>query len=425
MSTESSNHDETQAVRAARSKFIAMAATYSLGVYNDNFFKQAACLVAISAGHSKFQGYASALFTVPFILLAAPAGWLSDRFAKRNIVIGAKLLEILAMAAGAVGIATDNYALILVMVAMMGVHSTVFSPALNGSIPELYPESYVIKANSMLKVATTCAILLGIVCSGLALDHKTPSLGDIAQGRLMVGATVLVIALLGLATAALVPRRPAANPNAPFPWLGPVDTVRVLWRMRGDSLLTMVVIADTIVWFVAALQVLLINQIGLSELHLGESATSSLVVAELAGVGIGGGLCGVLAKGERWVRVLAPASVVLGLAGLGIASISHVSPDSRLGVLYLLLLTAGAAGGLLLVPLESFVQARPRPEKKGETIAAANFAAFIGILLAGLSSVTLERLSRPSQGFLVVALTMLLMATWLGLRLPKLEADNA
>ena len=68
------------AIRKGRAKFIAMAVTYFLGVFNDNFFKQAALLLAIAAGLSKLQGDATLYFSLPFVLFSAYAGWLADRF---------------------------------------------------------------------------------------------------------------------------------------------------------------------------------------------------------------------------------------------------------------------------------------------------------------------------------------------------------
>src|SRR5512133_1087842 len=130
-------------IRKARGKFLAMAVTYSLGAFNDSFFKQAACLLALAGGIGYLQSVVGMVFTLPFIFLAAPAGWLADRFPKRRIVIAAKCLEVTAMLCGAAGICLRNWWLILVMVATMGVHSTIFGPALNGSIPELYPADYV------------------------------------------------------------------------------------------------------------------------------------------------------------------------------------------------------------------------------------------------------------------------------------------
>lgn len=64
-----------------------MGACYALGTFNDNFFKQAALLLAITAGMHTFQGQATFLFALPFMLLSAWAGWLADRFSKKTIIV--------------------------------------------------------------------------------------------------------------------------------------------------------------------------------------------------------------------------------------------------------------------------------------------------------------------------------------------------
>ena len=55
--------DDRKLIRAARGKFLAMAGAYSLGTFNDNFFKQAASLLAVAAGLSHLQGWAAALLS--------------------------------------------------------------------------------------------------------------------------------------------------------------------------------------------------------------------------------------------------------------------------------------------------------------------------------------------------------------------------
>ncbi len=55
--------------------FAAMVAADVLGAFNENFFKEAAMLVAIAGGKSYLQGYGAIVFTMPFLILAAPAGW--------------------------------------------------------------------------------------------------------------------------------------------------------------------------------------------------------------------------------------------------------------------------------------------------------------------------------------------------------------
>ncbi len=77
----------TQACPPKDRTFIAMAMAYALGVFNDNFFKQAALLLAITTGLAHLQGTATIAFALPFILCSAYAGWLADRFSKKTILV--------------------------------------------------------------------------------------------------------------------------------------------------------------------------------------------------------------------------------------------------------------------------------------------------------------------------------------------------
>ncbi|HHB76027.1 MAG TPA: MFS transporter, partial [Desulfobulbus sp.] len=199
-----------QEIKQARKRFIAMAVTYFLGVFNDNFFKQAVLLLAVSAGLSGLQGRATELFSLPFILFSAWGGWLADRFTKKRVVIGVKFLELAAMLIGAYGIVTMNWTCVLAMVFLMGLQSTLFGPALNGSIPELYPPEYVTTANSVLKLVTTIAILSGMALAGFALDlHLLQT--RIPFGVLVVATGVVGIALLGVLASFGVYSRPASG----------------------------------------------------------------------------------------------------------------------------------------------------------------------------------------------------------------------
>ena len=84
----------------------------------------------------------------------------------------------------------------------------------------------------------------------------------------------------------------------------------------------------------------------------------------------------------------------------------------------------GLAGGFLLVPMEAFFQVRPGPEEKGAVIAAANFAGFSGIALAGIVNMTLNDCLSPTGWFGAIGLIALAMGVWLWSALRK-EAANA
>ena len=79
--------DSITEIKSAWAKFIVMTTSYCLGVFNDNYFKQAAMLMAVSAGFSHLQGTATILFALPFILFSSWAGWMADRFPKRGVAI--------------------------------------------------------------------------------------------------------------------------------------------------------------------------------------------------------------------------------------------------------------------------------------------------------------------------------------------------
>ncbi|MBU0716261.1 MAG: MFS transporter [Verrucomicrobia bacterium] len=405
-----------EAIVRARAKFVAMAATFSLGVFNDNFYKQAVLLLAVGAGRPDMQGYALAIYSLPFILCAAPVGWLADRFSKRTVVIGTKGLELVAMLAGAVGICTGHVWLIFTMLGLMGLQSACFSPALNGSIPELYPAGYVPRANAVLRIFVTLAILSGMATAGFALDRTGTGWLGLARGHITVALIVITVAVVGLLVSFGVARRPAAAPQAKFPWTGPADSIRQLLETRADPLLAITIGASVFIWFIGSLQILLINPLGLLQFRLGNAATSALLVAELTGMAMGGVLGSRLATGPRWYRPVIAAGIVFSLLMIMLTAVPVLPAILQHTALFLLIAGTGAAGGVFLIPVESFIQVRAAPERKGAVLAAANFVVFIGILLSGFLANMLNAAWRPTISFGIAGTLSLLMVGWLFLK---------
>lgn len=406
-------------VRSARGKFAAMAATYCLGVFNDSFFRTAAMIMAVYAGRAGLQGYIMVIFTLPYLLFAAPAGWLADRFSKRRVVIGAKVLELAAMICGAAGIMTFSWPLILVMAFIMGLQSCLFSPALNGSIPELYPPEYVLTANAVLKMVVTVAILAGVATSGLALPVKSPAPGGVPLGRWLVAAVVVGISGLGVLGSLGVPRRPSADPAARFPWFGPVQTLRELRAMGRDRLLATVVAADVFPWFAGSAIIPLVNVMAKEQFGLSEDMAGLLLGAEVVGVAVGGLIGSRVATGPRWYRVLPPAALAMAVLMGATAAVPLAPTGMQVPAVFALLGAMGLAGGAFLVPCESFIQVRPDPRRKGAVIAAANFAVFAGIMVSGPAANALNKVLLPTTSFAVLAGVALLTAAALLKALPK------
>lgn len=390
-----------------RRQFLAMVTSYALGTFNDNFFKQAGLLLAVTAGLSAFQGHATVLFALPFVLLSACAGWLADRFSKKTIIIWAKLLEVVAMLAGAYGIVTLHWGWMLAMVFCMGLNSTLFSPALNGSIPEMFPAERVPRVNALFKLATTATILLGIALAGMALDqHWVATVYPF--GRWLVAGIAVTVAVTGFVSTFFLVQRPGVGSTNPFPWRGPLDSFRHLRAVRHDPALQLSLLGEAYFYFLSSLLILVINNLGAAQLHFSYTVTSTLSVALLVGI-CGGSLLAARGTPESWRVLMVPASLGIGLLLSCVSLIPLVPAGAQLPVLLALYALSGICGGLYLIPLTSFIQVRPASTDKGRILGVSNCLSFTAILLAGQLFLLLDWL-QPSDAHGVLGMMTLLVA---------------
>lgn len=402
-------------IRRARGKFLAMASTYGLGVFNDSFFRTAVILLAIDKWEKGMEGWVLVTFNLPYILFAAGAGWMADRFPKRHVVILSKAMELVAMTFGAAGLVTMHWPLIFAMVFVMGLQSCLFNPALNGSIPELYPDYFVNRANGRLKVVTTALILAGIGISGPVKEHL---------GKDAVAAGIIAISLLGLAVAFLVPRRPAANATAAFPWMGPLETIKELTRIRRDRLLTTVATVNVFIWFTGAMLILIVPLFAETVMGWSESTGTFLVAAEAVGVAIGGIIGGRLSHGSDCCRLFAPTMTALAALLCVFAFIPDCSSTIALPAAYVLLASMGICGGICMVPSGAFVQMRPAPERKGTVIASVSFAIFAAMICAGVIEWALLKVIAVRHCFPVLAVLAAVLVAWVTMRIQSLAREE-
>src|SRR5690606_17226976 len=78
--------------------FHGLTATQFLGAFNDNLFKQALLLlfvaVPVAPGSDEtrdLQWLGTLFFSLPFILFSGYAGFLSDRYSKRRVIVASKV----------------------------------------------------------------------------------------------------------------------------------------------------------------------------------------------------------------------------------------------------------------------------------------------------------------------------------------------
>ena len=94
-----------------------------LGATNDNILRW--LVIGIGKQFVEPRHYGAVLtsgticFVVPYLLLAAPAGFLADRYSKRKVIVACKVVEIFIMLAAVVAIWWGSLEALFVVVALM------------------------------------------------------------------------------------------------------------------------------------------------------------------------------------------------------------------------------------------------------------------------------------------------------------------
>ncbi|QEG37014.1 MFS transporter [Bythopirellula goksoeyrii] len=432
------DHLDTSALPSlyADRSFWGMTITQFFGAFNDNLFKQLILLLSITTAANADgaaednQWLAMFVFVVPFLMLTGIAGYLSDKYGKRGIVILCKVAEIVAMALGGVAFAvyskSDSLTFLYVVLFLMAAQSAFFGPAKYGILPEMLRESDLPRANGFILMTTFLAIIFGTVVAGFLLQQF--------RDRLWVGSAVCIsIAVAGTITSLFVRKVPPANPNLKCEassFTVPPDMRELL---RKDHPLLMALAVSSAFWLLAGMVPSAVNILGKVELALGDEYTSILAGIIGLGIALGCAIGGLISRGKVNFTLIRIGSIGMLITLLLMAVPAHgdlqllKDADGKLvhlpglgeggqwlgfwGSLPTLLLL-GVFTGFFAVPLQVFLQSRPPDDKKGRMIAVMNQANWIGVLMSAFLywafSELISRQEWPrSTMFLFIAVLML------------------
>ena len=384
--------------RAWRRGFWSLIVTQFQNAFNDQAYQNLLTFLILGMGLSealreKLVSVVAALFAVPFILFSMTGGWLADRFSKRSVMIGTKVLEASVMLVALLGLARGDLRLEIVAVFLMATQSALFGPSKYGLLPELLPEKRLSWGNGVLELGTFIGILAGIIGG--------PLLAEYFRGRQMYsGVLLFALSVVGLFTALGVTRVPAAAPEKKFRvnFLG--DVSRQIQLARRDRVLWLAILGNTYFFFLAALLKMNIVFYGTDLLRLDEIHIGYMAAAIAVGIGVGSLTAGYL-SGGRIEYGLIPMGAI-GLTGFGFALGGHGLVLQNVLVRLALL---GFFGGFFIVPINALIQHRPDERDKGGIIAAANLLSFVGVFLAAATYYLLKTVLAldPRQIFIASA----------------------
>lgn len=386
----SSDVDEPHAGGLTSMSFVGLLMTQFLTAVNDNIFRWLAIGIGkdyVPRGeHGRILMAGTACFVLPYILFAAPAGYLADRFRKRDVIVACKVAEIVLVALGILAIVWGSMFGLFAVVAACGAQSALFAPSKLGAIPELLKASKIPAANAFFGVTTVAATIVGMAI-GCVLKDATGRFGQTHWW--MSASAVLAVAVVGTGFSLLIRAGRDGDAARRFPWNAALETARDLRTLYSIRALFRVALGLVFFWALGAFAQLNIDQFAFEAGATTEFAKTPLLAGLVIGVAAGSALAGALCHGRIELGLLP-----IGAGGVAISSMflflirgdlfdpTLVSPWSA-GLISAcaLLFLLGTSAGLFSVPLESYVQHRSPPESRGSILAATNFLVFSGVLV--------------------------------------------
>jgi acyl-[acyl-carrier-protein]-phospholipid O-acyltransferase / long-chain-fatty-acid--[acyl-carrier-protein] ligase len=366
--------------------FWALTVAQFLGAFNDNAWKTLLQLLAVrtvleESRRDNLVALATALFTVPYLLFSMNAGALADRYGKRTVLLAAKIAEIGVTALGVLAFLGGSFWPLMGVLFLMAVHSTYYSPAKYGILPEILPEERLSWGNGIIEMTTFVAIILGTAAAAPLLYYGFASLPEgtsIADSKLWEASLALtVIAVLGCAASVFVDRVPPASPNRKIT-LNPLRDVWIHGRAIAKSrVLYLTVLGIVFFWALGALVTQNVLVYGKDVLHLEETRIPYLLTAMAGGIGLGSFVAGYLSG-----KTIELGLVPLGAIGMALSCFALELSGSSFGGTLGALAMLGVAGGIFIVPLNALLQQESPKEDKGSIIAASNVFTFAGMTLA-------------------------------------------
>ncbi|WP_437225438.1 acyl-[ACP]--phospholipid O-acyltransferase [Planctomicrobium sp. SH661] len=371
--------------------FLGLVLTQFFGAFNDNLFRWLAVPIAQPVlGNVASVALGGLCLTLPFLFLMPVAGWLADRYSKRNVINACKVAELVLMMLGVLAILYGSITSLFGIVFLMGVQSALFGPAKFGSIPEMLPSSLLSKGNGIMAMFSIVAIGLGTVAGFVIYDLTGPVLGSGNWSTAWPSAAALIgIALAGLFTSLPVRTGPPADPTRK-PTLNPLlDVIPAIRLLKADRRLLRTALGIAFFYFLASLAQQNIDPFGETTLGLGKTDIGILLGTLIAGVAAGSLLAGVWSEGKVELGI-----VPLGALGISCSALLVFIAGSQMNFdlpaksqfaywgssigLFLL----GASAGLYDVPLEAYLQFRSEEKTRGTVLAGSYFITYVLIVLS-------------------------------------------
>ena len=373
--------------------FLPLLIAQFLSAFADNTILFTVIAMVMQTAHpaSWYVPALQSVFLVAFVVLAPWVGVFADKYPKSRVLMSANLLK----AGGACLLLLHVEPLIAYC--LVGVGAAIYSPAKYGILPELTGHDTLVKANSWIEGSTILAILTGMLVGAKVADYSvTWALsGSIALFLVSAAVTVVLPTAVGI--------------KPPSGW-----KIRVFCQEVRSFLAhprtRFAVLGGSLFWATAAcVRVIIIAWAPLVLMTQNASDIAQLTLYLAIGIVVGAALAPRLVPLEH-LRRTRFAAYCMGLLIIGLSFTAGVWPAR--GVLFFI----GAAGGLMIVPINAALQEIGKQSiGSGGAVAMQNFFQNAAMLVSvGLYTWAAAQNVGPvlallTLGALLIAVTILLI----------------
>ena len=419
-------------------RFAPFFATQFLGALNDNIFRNGLVILITFQGvmvagmdHTQLANVAAGLFILPFFLFSATAGQLADKYEKSMLIRRVKTLEIVLMGLAAVALFTGSYALLLLVLFLMGCQSTMFGPVKYAYLPQQLADDELVGGNALVESGTYVAIILGLIVGGVAVGDEIA--GVLAfDKQTILGSCLVLVAVSGYMTSRQVPQTRAVDPGLKINWNAWSETWRIVQFAREERSVFLSILGISWFWFFGSAMTIQIPAYTLDIMNGNEAISILLLAAFAIGVGIGSLFCERM-SGHRIELGLVPfGSIGLSLFAMDLYFAQPTAIEAPANSVaeflarpggwrvWIDLALIGAFGGIYSVPLYALIQKRSKRQHLSRIIAANNIInSFLMVGAVVLSMVLLKSGFSIPELFLVIAVLNALVAVYIYSLLPE------
>lgn len=331
------------------------------------------------------ESAAGLMIAIPFVLFAPLAGWMSDRFSKRTVIIGAAVAQVCILTLICTAVFLHKMPLALVGFFLLAAQSAFFSPAKMGINKELVGSKHLGFAAGVQQMTAMLGILVGQIVAGWWYDHRLEHLGkslsptdrpwDAAFIPLVILACCSVPAV---AMAASIPRV-SAHGRQKLSGKLLISHFKDLKGLWADKALRRASFGVAYFWGFAAFINLWAVKVAKSMTVGGPGfGTLSSIFMTAVGFGmvLGFGVASWLLRKKIELGWVPLAGILMTLTALVVAFLTPGDWQFLIGLGFL-----AFSAALFLSPLNAWMQDRYPPDKRGELQSAANLQdCFAGII---------------------------------------------